>query len=65
MKKTTRTTQNLSNYYCQQHVCQWTDSCTRSWKNMPRGKIYKTHVFQPKDDKCEYYTDEILKIQEV
>lgn len=58
--------EDLSKQYCQQHVCSHIDDCMRSWKNMPRGHIYECHVFHPKNDgKCDYYTDEILKIKEI
>lgn len=57
--------ENLSEKYCQQHVCKHIDDCMRSWKNMPRGRRFETHVFQPANGmKCEYYSDEILKIKE-
>lgn len=57
--------EDLSKQYCQQHVCKHIDGCMRSWKNMPRGHRFETYVFHPINNKCEYYSDEILKIKEI
>ena len=56
----------LEEMYCQQHFCDYISECTRSWKNMPRGKIFLCEKFKPnKDGKCDYYTTERLNIKEV
>lgn len=51
-----------SEYYCQQHVCSQINECMRSWKNMPRGIIFKTKTYhEHQQTGCPHFTNKSIK----